>query len=53
MCQGTTPQVLKLQWALGDRATYGLFAQDWTGVSNPALLAALQAIQAPTTGPGV
>ncbi len=53
MCQGTTPQTNQLQWALGDRATYGLFAQDWTGVSNPALLKALQAIQAPTTGPGV
>jgi len=53
MCQGTTPQVNKLQWALGDRATYGLFAQDWMGASNPALLRALQAIQAPKTGPGV
>jgi hypothetical protein len=37
----------------GDRSGYGLFAQDWTGVSNPALLKALQAIQPPTTGPGV
>ena len=42
----------QLQFALGDRAGYGLFAQDWTGVSNPALLQALQAFQAPTTGPG-
>jgi endoglucanase len=53
MCQGTTPQINQLQFALGDRADYGLFAQDWTGVSNPALLQALQAIQAPTTGPGL
>jgi hypothetical protein len=30
-----------------------LFAQDWTGVSNPALRQALQAIQRPATGPGV
>ena len=53
MCQGTTPQVNQLHFALGDRAGYGLFAQDWTGVSNPALLQALQAIQPPATGPGV
>ena len=53
MCQGTTPQVNQLQFALGDRSGYGLFAQDWTGVSNPALLQALQAIQRPTTGPGL
>jgi len=53
MCQGTTPQAGQLQFALGDRASYGLFAQDWTGVSNPALLQALQTLQAPATGPGV
>jgi len=53
MCQGTTPQVNQLQFAVGDRSGYGLFAQDWTGVSNPALLQALQAIQRPATGPGV
>ena len=53
MCKGTTPAVNKLQFALGDRSGYGLFAQDWTGVSNPALLRALQAIQRPVTGPGV
>jgi endoglucanase len=53
MCAGTTPQTNQLQWALGDRSTYGLFAQDWTGVSNPALLKALQAIQRPVRGPGV
>jgi len=27
--------------------------QDWTGVSNPALLEALQSIQRPTSGPGI
>jgi len=53
MCQGTTPQANQLQFVLGDRSGYGLFAQDWTGVSNPALLEALQAIQRPVTGPGV
>ncbi len=53
MCQGTTPQTNRLQFSLGDRAAYGLFAQDWTGVSNPALLEALQSIQTPVTGPGV
>lgn len=53
MCQGTTPQTNRLQFALGDRADYGLFAQDWTGASNPALLEALQSIQRPVTGPGV
>lgn len=53
MCQGTTPSTNQLQWALGDRSGYGLFAQDWTGVSNPALLEALQAIQRPVSGPGV
>ena len=53
MCRGTIPQVNKLQFALGDRAGYGLFAQDWIGVSNPALLEALQSIQRPVTGPGV
>src|SRR5271165_4714631 len=53
MCQGTTPQTNQLQFALGDRSGYGLFAQDWTGVSNPALLEALQAIKRPVTGPGV
>ena len=44
---------VKLQFAPGDRAGYGLFAQDWAGVSNRALLEALQAIQRPATGPGV
>jgi len=49
---GITRQANQLQFALGDRSSYGLFAQDWTGVSNPALLEALQAIQAATIGPG-
>lgn len=53
MCKGTTPQTNQLQVALGDRSSYGLFAQDWTGVSNPALLKALQGIQPAVTGPGV
>jgi endoglucanase len=53
MCRGTTPQTNQLQFALGDRSGYGLFAQDWTGVSNPALLEALQHLQRPVTGPGV
>jgi endoglucanase len=53
MCLGTTPETNQLQCALGDRNGYGLFAQDWVGVSNPALLKALQSIVPPTTGPGV
>jgi hypothetical protein len=53
MCQGTTPRSNQLQFVLGDRSGYGLFAQDWTGVSNPALLRALQSIQRPVTGPGI
>jgi hypothetical protein len=50
---GTTPETHQLQCSLGDRSSYGLFAQDWVGVSNPALLKALQSIVPPTTGPGV
>ena len=53
MCAGTTPQTSQLQVALGDRSSCGLFAQDWTGVPNPALLEALQSIQRPTFGPGI
>ncbi len=49
----TTPQTNQLQVALGDRSSCGLFAQDWTGVSNPALLKAPQSIQRPTSGPGI
>ena len=50
---GITPQTSQLQVALGDRSSCGLFAQDWTGVPNPALLEALQSIQRPTFGPGI
>ncbi len=53
MSRGTTPVTNKLQFVQGDRADYGLFAQDWAGVSNPALLEALQSIQGATAGPGV
>ena len=52
MCACITPQTSQLQVALGDRSSCGLFAQDWTGVPNPALLEALQSIQRPTFGPG-
>jgi endoglucanase len=52
MRRGTTPVTNQLQWAEGDRSGYGLFAQDWIGPSNPALLEALQSIQPATAGPG-
>jgi endoglucanase len=47
MVSATTPGTGKLQWAAGDRSGYGLFAQDWSGASSPALLEALQSIQQP------
>jgi endoglucanase len=53
MRKGTTQQVNTLAFAEGDRAGYGLFAQDWTGPSSPALLAALQALMPATQGPGI
>ena len=52
MRRGTTPQTNQLQFAEGDRSGYGLFAQDWMGVSSPALLEALQSIMPATLGPG-
>lgn len=50
--KSTTPQTGPLLYADGDRSGYGLFAQDWTGVSSPALLHALQSIMPATLGPG-
>jgi hypothetical protein len=52
MRKGTTPQANTLLFTDGDRSGYGLFAQDWTGVSSPALLHALQSIMPATLGPG-
>jgi hypothetical protein len=52
MRKGTTPQANTLRFTDGDRSGYGLFAQDWTGVSSPALLRALQSIMPATQGPG-
>jgi hypothetical protein len=52
MRKGTTPQANTLRFTDGDRSGYGLFAQDWTGVSSPALLRALQSIMPATVGPG-
>jgi hypothetical protein len=51
--QGTTPSTNQLQYAEGDRTWNGLYAQDWNGPANPAVIEALQAIMAPTMGPGV
>jgi endoglucanase len=50
MRKGTTPQANTLLFTDGDRSGYGLFAQDWTGVSSPALLHALQSIMPATLG---
>lgn len=50
---GTDPQTGVRKATLGTRASFGLFNPAWNGTSNPALLKALQAIQAPTTGPAV
>jgi endoglucanase len=50
---GTTPSTNQVQYLEGDRTWNGLYAQDWGGPASPAVIAALQAIQAPTMGPGV
>ena len=52
MRRGTVPQQNTLQFAEGDRAGYGLFAQDWQGPSSRALLGQLQSIMPATLGPG-
>jgi endoglucanase len=51
--QGTTPSTNQLQYNLGDRCWDGLYAQDWSGPANPAVIEALQSIMAPVSGPGV
>ncbi len=51
MRRGTVPQQNTLQFAEGDRAGYGLFAQDWQGPSSQALLGQLQSIMPATLGP--
>lgn len=51
--QGTAPSTNQLQYARGDRCWDGLFAQDWQGPANPAVIEALQSIMPALTGPGV
>jgi endoglucanase len=51
--KGTTPQANVQQCADGDRSGYGVYAQDWQGPSNPAMLGALQDLMPATQGPGV
>lgn len=51
--QGTQPSTNTLQYNRGDRCWDGLYNQSWSGPANPAVIEALQAIQAPTMGPGV
>ena len=51
--QGTTPSTNQLQYNRGDRCWDGLFAQDWAGPANPAVIEALQSIMPALTGPGV
>jgi hypothetical protein len=41
------------QYHWGDSEPYGLLADDWSGVANPAVMTMLQKMITPSTGPGV
>lgn len=51
--QGTEPTTNKLVYADRDRASYGLFAQDWRGPSSADLLDQLISLMPATQGPAL
>ena len=51
--QATTPVTNQLQYHWGDSEPYGLLAEDWSSVANPAVMTMLQEMIKPSTGPGV
>jgi len=51
--KGTTPVTNQIQHSWGDREVYGILAEDWTTIANPAVLEVLQSLIHPRTGPGI
>jgi len=51
--QSSSPGTSQILYHWGDPEPYGLLTPDWQGVGYPVVIAALQALMQPRTGPGV